>query len=183
MHEEMRAHLMGIVRELAHDYTTDGVELDFAAPPGGSPHCLRSEDLPQYGHLIAEWLGQAADTIRERPGAPGVVGARVYPTEEINLAAGYDVRAWLRDGLVDYVAPLVYAHNLLDADMPIEWLVEAAHAAGASVYPILMPYYNNEQRHYHVREFATPAMTRAAVANYFAQGPAHVPLVHALAPG
>jgi hypothetical protein len=115
-------------------------------------------------------LKHAAGVIRQRSGAPGVVGARVYPTEEINLAAGYDVRVWLRDGLVDYVAPLVYAHNLLDADMPIEWLVEAAHAAGASVYPILMPYYNNEQRHYHVREFATPAMTRAAVANYFAKG-------------
>ena len=63
--------------------------------------------------------------------SPGLGGARVYPTEEINIAAGYDVRVWLRDGLVDYVAPLVYAHNLLDADMPIEWLVEAAHAAGA----------------------------------------------------
>ena len=170
VHEEMRTHLMGIICELAHDYPTDGVELDFAAAPGGSPHCLRSEDLLEHGHLIPEWLEQAADTLRERPGVPGVVGARVYPTEKINLAAGYDVRTWLRDGLVDYVAPLVYAHNLLDADMPIEWLVEAAHAADASVYPILMPYYNNEQRHYHVREFATPAMMRAAVANYFAKG-------------
>ena len=170
VHDEVRDHLMGIVRELALDYATDGVELDFAAPPGGSSHCLRPGDLAEHGHIIPEWLGEAAAVIRNRPGGPGTVGARVYPTEQINIAAGYDVRAWFRDGLVDYVAPLVYAHNLLDADMPIEWLVEAAHEAGVSVYPILMPYYNNEQRHYHVREFATPAMTRAAVANYFAKG-------------
>ena len=61
VHEEMRTHLMGIIRELAHDYPTDGVELDFAAAPGGSPHCLRSEDLLEHGHLIPEWLEQAAD--------------------------------------------------------------------------------------------------------------------------
>ena len=170
VHEEVREHLIGIVRELAQDYDTDGVELDFAAPPGGSSYCLRQEDLAAHGHLIPEWLAAAAAAIRNRPGGPGTVGVRVYPTEQINTAAGYDIRGWLKDRLVDYVAPLVYAHNLLDADMPIEWLVEAAHEAGVAVYPILMPYYNNEQRHYHVREFATPQMTRAAVANYFAKG-------------
>ena len=170
VHAEVRDHLMGIVRELATDYPTDGVELDFAAPPGGSSHCLREEDRQEHGHVIPEFLEKAADIIRNRPDSAGTIGARVYPTEQINRDAGYDVRAWLQDGLVDYVAPLVYAHNLLDADMPIEWLIEAAHDAGASVYPILMPYYNNEQRHYHVREFATPQMTRAAVANYWDKG-------------
>ena len=33
-----------------------------------------------------------------------------------------------------------------------------------------MPYYNNEQRHYYIRDFATPQMTRAAVANYWDKG-------------
>lgn len=170
VHEEVRAHLMGIVRELALDYPTDGVELDFAAPPGGSSHCLLPEDHKEHGHVIPEFLEKTADIIRNRPGEAGVIGARVYPTEQINKDAGYDVRAWLKNGLVDYVAPLVYAHNLLDADMPIEWLIEAAHDCDASVYPILMPYYNNEQRHYYIRDFATPEMTRAAVANYWDKG-------------
>jgi len=54
--------------------------------------------------------------------------------------------------------------------MPIEWLVETAHENDVAVYPILMAYYNNEQRHYHTRENATPDMMRAAVANYWAKG-------------
>ena len=170
VHKEVRDHLMGIVRELATDHPTDGVELDFAAPPGGTAHCLLEEDREEHGHVIPEFLDKAADIIRNRPADAGVIGARVYPTEQINLDAGYDVRAWLKDGLVDYVAPLVYAHNLLDADMPIEWLIDAAHDADAAVYPILMPYYNNEQRPFHAREFATPEMTRAAVANYWDKG-------------
>jgi len=166
VHEEVRDHFTGIVRELAHDHTTDGVELDFAAPPGGSPYCLLNEDVPQHIATITEWLRRASETIRA---AGGTVGVRVYPLERINDEAGLDVRTWLKEGLVDYLSPLVYGHNLLDQDMPIEWLVEAAHEADAAVYPILMPYRNNEQRQYYIREFATPDMMRAAAANYWAK--------------
>jgi hypothetical protein len=169
VHEDVRDHFMGIVRELALDHPTDGVELDFAAPPGGTAYCLLDEDVPRHTATITEWLRRASSTIRDRP-AGGTVGARVYPLERINTEAGLDVRTWLKEGLVDYLSPLVYAHNLLDQDMPIEWLVEAAHEAEAAVYPILMPYKNNEQRQYHVREFATPDMMRAAAANYWAKG-------------
>ena len=170
VHQEVRDHFTGIVRELALDHATDGVELDFGAPPGGSAYCLLDEDVAQHTATITEWLRRASETIRNRPGGSGIVGVRVFPLESINTQAGLDIRTWLNEGLVDYLSPLVYGHNLLDQDMPIEWLVEAAHDADAAVYPILMPYKNNEQRQYHVREFATPDMMRAAAANYWAKG-------------
>ena len=137
---------MGIVKELVADFPTDGIELDFAAPPAGCAPLLQPEDVSEYTPVLTEWLREASSLARDNN---GTVGARVYPTSELNDAAGFDIETWLNEGLVDYVAPLVYAHNILDCDTPIEWLIESAHQAGVAVYPILMAYYNNEDRHYH----------------------------------
>ncbi len=170
VHQEVRDHLLAIYEELATQYSTDALELDFAAAPAGSPRILTKEDAVEYTDVVTEWVRRAADVARNRSGESAEIGARVYPTEALNLDNGVDVRRWLAEGLLDFVVPTVYAHNLLDIDMPIDWLVEAAHEADVSVYPMLMPYYNNEQRHYHTREFATPAMFRAAAANYWDRG-------------
>ena len=37
-HAEVRAHILQVVEELATEYETDGVELDFALPGGGTAH-------------------------------------------------------------------------------------------------------------------------------------------------
>ncbi|MBM3933623.1 MAG: hypothetical protein FJ319_04885 [SAR202 cluster bacterium] len=168
--QRVRDHLFGIVRELLVGYNTQGVELDFAAPPGWSAFHLRAEDVTQYTPVVTEWVRKATETARNRVGQTALIGVRVYPTEEINLAHGVDIRTWLKEGLVDYLSPLVYAHNRIDADTPVEWLVELAHKYNASVYPILMAYYTNEARQYYTRVFATPAMYHAAAASYFDRG-------------
>ena len=170
VHQEVRDHSFAVLEELATQYETDGVELDLAAAPAGSAYLLRDEDVEEYTPVITQWVGEVAEMVRSRPGGAGPVGVRVYPTEEINLSRGQDVRAWLEQGLVDFVVPMVYAHNLCDSNMPIEWLVEAAHAADVSVYPMINPYYQKESRKFKNRDWATPEMLRAAVANYWGKG-------------
>ena len=118
--------------------------------------------------LMTDFVREAAKRIRGRQGSPAQVGARVYPTEALNLKTGLDVRTWLRDGLVDYVVPMLYLDFILDANMPIGWLVEAAHAVDASVYGMLQPYRFNESRRFHRPENASPEMMRAAAANFWA---------------
>ena len=108
--------------------------------------------------------------VRQRPGEAGHVGARVYPTEEMNLAQGLDVRTWLNEGLLDFVVPVFYPYMVLDPDMPIDWIVEAAHEADASVYGMLQPYSRDEPTGTSdtvlpVRAYATPEMVRAASAS------------------
>jgi hypothetical protein len=76
----------------------------------------------------------------------------------------------LNEGLLDYVVPMVYAHMVIDSNKPIEWLVEAAHAADIAVYTMLEPYRATEGRTSHTRAWATPAMMRAAMANYWDRG-------------
>ena len=86
--------------------------------------------------------------VRNRPGGPGQIGARIYPTLELNQKTGLDVQTWLREGLVDFVVPMVYAFFVLDANMPIDWLVQEAHENDISVYAMLQPYYSEENRRF-----------------------------------
>ncbi|MFA6111089.1 MAG: hypothetical protein WDA75_20215, partial [Candidatus Latescibacterota bacterium] len=167
---EARAHQLAMVTELATRYPVEGVELDFAAAPGGCSFYLRPEDLGEHTPTLTEFVRQAADRVRHRPGSPGQVGARVYPSEELNRRAGLDVRTWLDQGLVDFVVPVVYASMILDADMPIAWLVEAAHAREISVYGMLQPYYESATRANTVVTHASAAMVRAAAGNLWDLG-------------
>ena len=170
VHPEVRDHQFAVLEELAKDYPTEGVELDLAAPPYGASYYFREEDVESYTPVMTQWIRKVSEMVRNRPGKPGQVGARVYPTEAINLAKGLDVRTWLREGLIDYVVPMVYGYTLVDSQMPIDWLIEAAHQVETSVYAMIQPYHHSLEREYHTREWATPEMMRAAVANYWALG-------------
>ena len=169
-HPELRDHMFAELEELATQYPTDGVELDFAASPGGSSHLFRDGEGQQNTTVVTDWVRKVSDMVRNRPGEPGQVGARVYPTEAMNAARGLDVRTWLKEGLVDYVVPMLYAVFILDPDMPIDWLVEAAHDADVSVYGMLQPYVRDEGTGAPERVFTTPDQARAGAANYWARG-------------
>ncbi|MEW6749464.1 MAG: hypothetical protein AB1505_00615 [Candidatus Latescibacterota bacterium] len=168
-HAEVRDHIFAVLRELATEYPVEGVELDLATP-GGSPYLLPPEEGPAMCPVLTDYVAQISDMVRGRPGEPGTVGARVLPTEEMNLAQGLDVRAWLERGLVDFVVPLRYGYMILDPHMPIDWLVEAAHRADAAVYAMLQPYMHDESSAAPERLYPTPAQMRAAVASYWARG-------------
>jgi len=136
-HVEVRAHIMEVVCELAVEYETDGIELDFALP-GGAPNILRKEDVEATTPVLTDYVEELAELVRGQQG--GVVGARVLPTEAMNLAQGLDVRTWLERGLVDFLVPMRYGYMILDGDMPVDWMIEAAHEADVSVYGTLQPY-------------------------------------------
>ena len=170
VHEEMRDHQFGVLEELATRYATEGVELDFAATPGGGSYWFAADEVEEHTPLMTDYIRRISQMVRQRPGQPGQVGARIYPTEELNLKTGLDVRAWLEEGLVDYVVPMTYLYTVLDSNMPLDWIVEAAHNNDASVYPMLQPFYTDEERFRYNLEAAGPAMMRAAAANNWARG-------------
>ena len=166
VHPEVRDHQRAILKELAMRYAVEGVEMDFAASPGGCPFWLRTEDVAEYTPVMTDFVRETAEIVRGRPGGPALIGARVYPTEELNLKTGLDVRTWLREGVVDFVVPMLYVDFVLDANMPVGWLVEAAHDRDISVYGMLQPYCSDESRRFNTAGNATPAMMRAAAANF-----------------
>ena len=146
------------LEELA-GYPVEGIELDFAF----TPWYFKPDEIKANTPVMTDYVRRISSMVRSK-GADRIVGARVFPDLKMNLDLGLDVAAWLADKLVDYVAPMYYGYFLLDADLPVESLAEVAHAAGGEVYGVLQPYVRNHEEH------ATPAMVRAAAANYRDRG-------------
>ncbi len=167
VHPEVRDHQFAVLEELATQYPVEGVELDFAAAPGGSAFCFKPEEASEHTSVMTDFVRRVAEMVHNRSGEPGLVGARVYPTEELNLKSGLDVHTWLSEGLVDFVVPMLYVDFYLDANMPIDWVVQAAHENEISVYAMLGPYYSDPNRKGSSTVHASPAMMRAAAANFW----------------
>lgn len=170
VHQEIRDHKLAILTELVHDYPTDGIEMDFSGSPGGGPLPLREEDVSEHASTITDFVASVADVVHHRPGGPGIVGARIFPTEAMNQRAGYDVISWINEGYVDYVVPMMYIYFVLDQHMPIDWIIETAKDTDTSVYGMLQPYIAAESTGVPERVFPSAAHIRAGAMNMWDRG-------------
>ena len=162
-----RENQLRVFEEMVTQYDMEGLELDFGASPGGMPPVLLDEDVAEYGPVLTEHVRRIAEMTRN---AGKQVGMRVPCIEEVCVAQGFDVRSWLKEGLVDYVSPMMYANLRLDTQMPIEWTIEAAHEVDVPVYGMLQPFVEVGYPGHGYDEHYTPEMMRAAVSNYLAKG-------------
>ncbi|MFH0965834.1 MAG: hypothetical protein V2A58_17695, partial [Planctomycetota bacterium] len=153
--EEVRKKALAILDELARSCALDGIELDWTI----TPFYFRKDAARENTLVMTDLVRQIAKLVR---GEGKLLSARVFPTEEINLAAGLDVRAWIREGLIDLVTPLFYGVGGIDPQMPYDWLIELARAHGIKVYPMVEPGA--------AETTATASMMRAAAANAYARG-------------
>ena len=168
---EVRDHLGALARELVLDYPSDGLELDFAIANGSRASLLQQDDVKEYTPVITEWVAELADVVRSRDGG-GTIGVRVFPIEELNLRQGLDVRTWLEEGIIDFVVPLMYEYNRLDPNMPMDWLIEAAHEKDVSVYGMLHPTVPSQDVSLGQdnRVYASIEQLRAAAASFWSRG-------------
>ena len=164
--EVVRDFQFRLLEELAIDYPVEGIELDFAAAPGGTSWWFPVDEAQSLAPVMTDFVRRVRQRTQAREGGACLMGARVYVTAEHNERAGLEIQRWLEEGLVDFVIPIAYGFMTLDADMPIDWLVQAATAHDVSVYPMLQPYCTDDSRPMTVREFPSVAMSRAAAANY-----------------
>ena len=169
LHEEVRSHQSKVLKELADDYETDGLELDFAAPPGGDSYLLPENHRYKDKGIITDWVSEISSMVKHR-NKPKILGARIYPTEKLNLSAGIDVKKMISEGLLDYVTPMIYAYNVLDSNMPIEWLIDLTKNSSTSVYPMLQPRYHDNENELYQLEYATPEMMYGAASNFYDKG-------------
>ncbi len=180
----VRDHQFAVLRGLAEDYAVDGLELDYSSPHhsssssaafAGDNYYFRPEDIESHTPVMTDWVRKVSEMGRGRRGKPAEIGARVFPTEEMNLAQGLDVRTWLREGLLDFVVPSLYSYINLDPNMPIDWLIEAAHEADVSIYGMLQHSVTDvstwrQDRTIKVQTYPTPEIFRAACATYWDRG-------------
>ena len=136
VHSEVRAERFALIEETVNNYDMDGFEVDLAF----DPDFFEPEEVAENRHIMTEFMRdvrRVAAEAAEMRGRPITLGARVLPLLSSTLDAGLDVAAWLKEGLLDFAVPNVYAHLQMDADFPFEWLVDLAQPAGCEVYPVL----------------------------------------------
>ena len=169
--ERVRDLKFDILHELVTEYPIQGVELDFTAAFGeGEFFYFTDGGTPENTATMTEWVRRVSEMVRSQPGEPRAVGARIFPTEKGNLDQGLDVRTWLSEGLLDFVAPVAYVYTVLDPNMPFDWVVEPAHDSGASVYGFLQHHLQDEIVGANGRLFPTLEHFRAVAANYWEKG-------------
>jgi hypothetical protein len=142
-HPEVRDERFAIIEETVNKYDVDGFEIDWTF----WPHFFEDDEAEEKAHILTEYMAKVRATVdaaSTKKGKKIALGARVLPTLEGNRAAGMDVPAWIKQGSVDFVVPTVYQDRQIDADFPIEWLIEAAKANGCKVYASLQDQVGNE---------------------------------------
>jgi uncharacterized lipoprotein YddW (UPF0748 family) len=145
---EVRAALVGAVREMAVNYGVDGVHLDFVRYPDFASSLgptVKSRFEKAAGRRSADWpedvksgalkeafvrwrAGQVSDFVQAahrtlKRDAPGkLLTAAVFGKYPSCLdAVGQDWESWLNIGLVDYVVPMNYTEDMGKFN---EWLAQ-----------------------------------------------------------
>jgi hypothetical protein len=129
---EVREHRFAHIREICGLYDWDGVELDWQR------HAYHLPDDQGYRlrYVITDLqraVRRMADELAETRGRPFYVAARAAPTLEMSRRIGYDVQAWVEEGLVDILVPAGGAHT--DPSIDLAAYVDLCRGTDVAVYP------------------------------------------------
>ena len=129
---EIRQRRFDSVEETCRRYDWDGVELDWQRHafhfPDGEGYRLRYllTDLQRAVRRMTEALG------KER-GRPVYLAARVAGSLEMCRRIGYDIPAWVEEGLVDIIVPA--GNAVTDADIDVAGFAGLCAGTETAVYP------------------------------------------------
>ncbi len=179
-HEAVRNHRRDIAFEVIgrNRKLIDGYELDFTRFQVFFPKGKAAE----RAHLMTDLVRQIRERLRkvsEEEGRPMYLLVRVPPSPDDCAFAGLEVEQWMKEGLVDLVAPGQIM--TLAWDMPMAKFVEWGKKYGVAIYPTLYPRVswrlafpeNKKGDRYSGERLlngATLEETRGAVANYWREG-------------
>lgn len=129
---EIRQLCFNRVEEICQRYDWDGVELDWQRHafhfPDDEGYRLRYllTDLQRAIRRMTEALG------KER-GRPMYLAARVAGSLEMCRRIGYDIPAWIEEGLVDILIPA--GNAVTDASVDVAGFAKLCEGTGVAVYP------------------------------------------------
>ncbi len=129
---EVRRHRLDHVREVCERYDWDGVELDWQRHAFHLP----VDDAFRLRYVITDLQRAArrcADEIGRQRGRPLFVAARVAGNLHVCEQIGYDLPAWLKEGLVDIVIPA--GNGGTDDDVDVAGFTDLCRPHGVAVYP------------------------------------------------
>lgn len=164
--QEVRDLKFGLVEEICRDYDVDGIELDFLSHPMVFKKGQEEAGMPIMTGFVRR-IRNRLDEIGRRKGRRITLMVRVLPTLALNREIGFDVVTWIREGLVDVIAPATRGY--LDMNPDLASFVEAARRTQVQVLGGISDLY--------VRDYtgsktgrASLEMMRAAAQSFWGQG-------------
>lgn len=135
--EPVRQKMLDYIEELVAAVDLDGLELDYMRwchmfPPGQGAG---------NAHLLTDFMRKTRNLLEaaaERKGRdPLVLGVRVPQTLEECEYLGFDLAAWIQQGLVDFVVPSDFFYT--DLNTRVEDFVKLAEGTDCRIYPAIHP--------------------------------------------
>lgn len=160
----VREAMLEVAREVLNRYDVDGLELDWMR----HCHVFNPSEAPQSAPILTDFVKQMRAVVNQAAQRRGkdklLLGVRVAQTVEECQSLGYDVRAWVQDGLVDFICPSDFFYN--DFNVRTDEFVTLVRGTSCKVYPSIHP----KMAEGHFNDVPTAANYNAAARNFLAYG-------------
>ncbi len=160
--QEVRDQKFALIDEICTNYDVDGFEMDFLS----SPIYFKRGEVEKGMPLLTQFVRRVRkrlDELERRKGRRLTLLARVPPSFKMCELIGIDARTWIKEDLVDVIAPVTRGY--LDMNADVRGFVAAAKGAKVRVIGGLS---DVKVRHY--TGIASAEMLRAAAAGYWHEG-------------
>ncbi|MBP86600.1 MAG: hypothetical protein CMJ64_07790 [Planctomycetaceae bacterium] len=160
--QEVRDHKFALIEELCLNHDIDGFELDFLSSPIYFKRNEEKKGMPLLTHFVRR-VRTRMDEIGKEKGRKLTLLARVPPSFKMCELIGIDARTWIREEVVDLIAPVTRGY--LDMNADVSRFVTAAKGTNVQVIgglsDIKVRYYAGQ---------ASIDMLRAAAGGYWHEG-------------
>ena len=132
---EVRAHRLGIMREIAEEYDVDGLELNFVRWAKHFPRDQGREKAPIMTTYMAEIHAMLAAAARKRGRDRLTLGVRIPESIDACWLAGIDIAAWVKQGWIDYV--VISTWNNTDPQLRVDEFAQLTKPAGVDTIVVM----------------------------------------------
>jgi hypothetical protein len=168
-HREVRDERFELIAETLRKYPVDGFELQM----NYQPYYFHPDEIDAGRQIMTDWIRKVHRALK-RSGRKRELAIRIPSSIEGCYEVGMDIKAWLKEGLVDVLIGQTFSGpELLDSTVDFSPLVKAAKGTGCRVHAALQSFVDSDR----LGE-ATIEMVRAAACNYWAQGVDGLYLAH-----
>ena len=157
-HEKVRNERFTLIEEVLQNYPVDGFELRF-----GHFHFFHPKEVDSGRAIMTAWVKRVYDAVKAS-GPERELVVFVPANLEAAYDLGFDLREWIRQGIVDVIVAKTYAY-LLDNLADFRPLIEAARGSSVRIHAAANGIVNSDRV-----GSATIEMIRAMASNYWAQG-------------
>jgi len=165
--KDVREMMLSFTSEVLDAYDVDGIEYDYMR----WCHMFKPGEGKKNAHLLTDFTRQTRKRLDEAAKRRGrerlELGVRVPQTIAECDHLGFDVAAWIKEGLVDFVVPSDFMH--IDMNMKTEDFVRLAQGTNCKIYPAVHNRISMDEPNEHYR-LMNLANFRAAAQNFYAFG-------------